>query len=262
MKLINKTSMKAIIDADSIGYMFGWTNREHTNVEPVLEAVDSMLLDMLSHVGADQYVGTLSAKDCFRKEVYKVQKYKGNRPPKEPWAEFWCPVIEQHLTDSWQFITLASLEADDICCAMAILHEDVVICSPDKDLRQVPGRFYDFSAKNKDRLIETVSPEQAELNLNVQFITGDMGDNILGLYKVGPVTAVKALSDLDEFEVDSAITQLYFSHFGEFYGREILAQTRQAIQMVTPRHPQWVNFEQQLKAITFKPVPTYDPFDQ
>ena len=37
-----------------------------------------------------------------------------------------------------------NIEADDAMGIYATMHADNVICSPDKDMRQIPGKLYDL----------------------------------------------------------------------------------------------------------------------
>ena len=66
-----------------------------------------------------------------------------------------------------------------------------IIASIDKDLKQVPGRHYNFVT----RVMEDVSEFQGWYNFYTQLLVGDPTDNIKGCPGIGKVKAAKALRD-------------------------------------------------------------------
>jgi 5'-3' exonuclease len=67
-----------------------------------------------------------------------------------------------------------------------------VICSIDKDLKQVPGRHYNFVKKEAS----VVTEEEGKKFLYLQSLIGDRSDNIVGVAGLGPVKAARALEGL------------------------------------------------------------------
>jgi 5'-3' exonuclease len=101
------------------------------------------------------------------------------------------------------------LEADD---AMSILHterDDTIICSRDKDLRQVPGWSYSWELGRQPSFGPIRISKAGSLSLSEdrkkltgtglaffysQLLTGDRVDNIPGLPGCGPVAAWNILN--------------------------------------------------------------------
>jgi hypothetical protein len=65
------------------------------------------------------------------------------------------------------------------------LQSKALICSIDKDLKQIPGLHYNY---NKEEYSE-VSEEEAVYNLALQTLIGDNGDNIKVNHGLGPKKA-------------------------------------------------------------------------
>ena len=75
----------------------------------------------------------------FRKEIEK--SYKGHRNRKKPCG--YKRVINA-LKERYEVIIMPTLEADDSMGIYATKYPDNVICSPDKDMRQIPGKLYNM----------------------------------------------------------------------------------------------------------------------
>lgn len=69
---------------------------------------------------------------------------------------------------------------------------DSIIVSLDKDMKTIPGKFYNFGT---DELI-TVTKDQAKYNHMYQTLIGDVADGYPGCPKYGPVKAKKLLDSL------------------------------------------------------------------
>ena len=92
-----------------------------------------------------------------------------------------------------------------------------VCCSIDKDLLQLPGRHYNFVAKEET----VVTPKEAVINFYGQVLSGDPTDNVLGLPGVGPVRARRALADCrSPRDCWNVCLSLYTAEFGAVRGPE------------------------------------------
>ena len=110
----------------------------------------------------------------FRKEI--LPSYKGHRNRKKPCG--YKRVINA-LKDTYEVITMPTLEADDAMGIYATKHPDNMICSPDKDMRQIPGRLYNM--ENSTLVTES---EGAKWHL-IQSMAGDQTDGYSGIPGVG-----------------------------------------------------------------------------
>ena len=107
----------------------------------------------------------------FRKRVDPA--YKGHRNRKKPCG--YRRVINK-LKEEYNVVVMPELEADDAMGIHATLHPGQIICSPDKDMRQIPGELYDFS----DGVV-TITEEEGERWHYVQTLAGDQTDGYSGV---------------------------------------------------------------------------------
>lgn len=127
----------------------------------------------------DDFILYFSSTENFRKKIYP--DYKGHRNRKKPCG--YRRVITE-LTKSYEVIRLPELEADDAMGIYATAHEGNVICSPDKDMRQIPGRLFDMKELT---MIDPV--EGAKWHL-IQTLAGDQTDGYSGVPGIGIKRAV------------------------------------------------------------------------
>ena len=110
----------------------------------------------------------------FRKKI--LPDYKGHRNRKKPCG--YKRVINE-LKKTHEVIIMPTLEADDAMGIYATKNPGNTICSPDKDMRQIPGNLYDME---KFTLIE--KDDGAKWHL-IQALSGDQTDGYAGLIGVG-----------------------------------------------------------------------------
>lgn len=110
----------------------------------------------------------------FRKTIQPA--YKGHRNRKKPCG--YKRVINA-LHQEHEVIVMPTLEADDALGIYATAHPGNVVCSPDKDLRQIPGQLFDMSD------LTTIDPiDGAKWHL-VQTLAGDQTDGYAGVPGIG-----------------------------------------------------------------------------
>ena len=115
----------------------------------------------------------------FRKKIFGA--YKGHRNRKKPCG--YRRVINE-LSKDHEVIKLPELEADDAMGIYATEHPGNIIVSPDKDMRQIPGRLY-----NMDEMITVTPTEGAKWHL-IQTLAGDQTDGYSGVPGIGIKRAV------------------------------------------------------------------------
>lgn len=157
----------------------------------------------------------------FRKALF--QGYKSNRDGKaKPVA---LKFLRDHIIHSgdYKVKTAPTLEADDIMGILATMHNGTamnnIIVSIDKDLKTIPGKFFDLG--HPDNGIIDISVENADYWFMVQALIGDTTDGYGGCPKVGPATAAKLLSAAPEKTIAAMwpiVVQAYEkAGFGEDY---------------------------------------------
>ncbi len=110
----------------------------------------------------------------FRKEIQA--DYKGHRNRKKPCG--YKRVINQ-LKEEYEVILMPTLEADDAMGIYATKNPGNTICSPDKDMRQIPGNLYDMSD------FTFINEEDGAKWHLVQTLSGDQTDGYNGVPGIG-----------------------------------------------------------------------------
>ena len=129
----------------------------------------------------------------FRKSIQP--SYKGHRNRKKPCG--YKRVINA-LQEEYEVIVMPTLEADDALGIYATANPGNVICSPDKDMRQIPGRLFDM----KETM--TVKEEDADEWHLIQTLAGDQTDGYAGVPGIG-VKRAAALFKEDGFSWDTVV---------------------------------------------------------
>jgi hypothetical protein len=169
--------------------------------------------------------------------VHDGWKYKGNRDalhkPKY-YAE-----LREHLVKRWNAVLSDCREADDEVSVLQYARPDrsTVIVSPDKDLRNTPGNFYNPVKKEW----EYVTLKQANLNYAKQCLTGDSSDGIPGLAGIGPVKAEKLMKECgyDLERIKKETERLYINQYGPQYGRAAMHENATLLWI---QRSSWVNY--------------------
>ena len=142
----------------------------------------------------------------FRKKI--LPEYKGHRNRKKPCG--YKRVINQLKTE-FEVIIMPELEADDAMGVYATQHPGNCIVSPDKDMKQIPGKLYNLDEQF------TVSKESGAAWHLTQCLSGDQTDGYGGVPGIGVKraetlfnkegyswkTVVKAFKDKDMTEQDA-----------------------------------------------------------
>ena len=144
----------------------------------------------------------------FRKKI--LESYKGHRNRKKPCG--YKRVINQLKTE-YEVIIMPQCEADDAMGIYATQNPGNMIVSPDKDMKQIPGKLY-----NLDEKFTVTKREGATWHL-IQTLAGDQTDGYGGVPGIGGKraatlfekegyswkTVVKAFKDKDLTEQDALI---------------------------------------------------------
>ena len=104
---------------------------------------------------------------------------------------------------------MPTLEADDALGIYATKEPGHIICSPDKDMRQIPGQLYDLT----DGVV-TVEPEEGRRWHLIQTLAGDQTDGYAGVPGIGIKRAV-ALFDKEGYTWDTVVKAFAEKDLGE-----------------------------------------------
>lgn len=156
---------------------------------------------ILYNTNANEYRAFLTGTVNFRKTIYP--EYKANRVQPKPIHLAAC---KEHLVNEWKAETATGIEADDLIgIAVSESISESVVCSIDKDLRQIPGQHFNFVKLDWTEVDEY----QAAFNFYRQFLEGDRSDNIFGIDGIGPKKAEKQLYGLTPEEMFDRVRELY-----------------------------------------------------
>lgn len=146
----------------------------------VLRMFQNELMSIAECMGSfDDFILFFSSPQNFRKKIYP--DYKGHRNRKKPCGYKrlvnWCG-------DNYTTIVVDGLEADDAIGIYATdpieLEAEHIICSPDKDMRQIPGLLFDLTNP-----VTEITKEAGDRWHYIQTMAGDQTDGYAGAPGIG-----------------------------------------------------------------------------
>ncbi len=139
----------------------------------------------------------------FRKKI--LPEYKGHRNRKKPCG---YKRVLNALKDEYRVITMPELEADDALGIYATKHPGNCIVSPDKDMKQIPGKLY-----NLDEEFTITKEAGAKWHL-IQSLAGDQTDGYPGVPGIG-VKRAEALFKKEGYSWKTVVGAFYEKGFTE-----------------------------------------------
>ena len=169
-----------------------------------IRIIINMMQALRKEVAADYVACVFDAKGpTFRDTIYP--QYKAHRDPMpDDLRSQIAPIHEVVRLLGWTVLDVPGVEADDVIGTLAVTAArqgiEVVVSSGDKDLAQLVNKHIVIidTMNNKRRDLAGVEAEfgvPANLMLDYQTLVGDTVDNVPGVEKVGPKTAVKWLKE-------------------------------------------------------------------
>ena len=184
--------MSLLIDADFIVYKCCAANESEidwgddvivvsSRFSEAYEMVERELYNIANDLGCfDDFILFFTDSVNFRKQIDPA--YKGHRNRKKPCG--YRRVINK-LKEEYNVVVMPQLEADDALGIYATKETGHIICSPDKDMRQIPGDLYDLSTG-----VVTITKEEGERWHYIQTLAGDQTDGYSGVPGFGIKRAV------------------------------------------------------------------------
>ena len=166
-----------------------------SNFSEAYEYVERELNNIASDLGCfDDSILFFSDSINFRKSIDPA--YKGHRNRKKPCG--YKRVINK-LKEEYHVVVMPTLEADDAIGIYATKEPGHIVCSPDKDMRQIPGDLYDLT----DGVV-TVEPEEGRRWHLIQTMSGDQTDGYGGVPGIGIKRAI-ALFEKEGYTWDTVV---------------------------------------------------------
>lgn len=253
--------MKPLMDGDLLCYEVGFaaeTGWKHlvpdSDSPPSWDYVERILNERISYIceqvnASCPPVFYFTGNTNFRIDIATLAKYKGNRDAlKKP---FHHKNIKAYLQGMYEWKLQEGLEADDLMAIDALKDKDAIICTRDKDLRQVVGAwFYSWELGNQPSFGPVLIEDPGTLSLSedkkklsgtgtiwfyAQCLIGDKVDNILGVPGIGPKKAYELLSDENGIitldRAHKAVTEAYRGFYGD-KGDEAFAENAKLLWMI------------------------------
>lgn len=179
-----KTFRRLVIDADQAVYASGFA-AEGESYSAACFNLDKNMRQIIEDCGnPDEVVVYCKGEGNYREGVAISHGYKDNRDSRKPEA---YEVLMDHLKNQWEAIPADGMEADD-CVSIELWSDfvesggspskcDVILSSPDKDLKNTPGWHY--NPRTRETKFYTLA--QSNRHFWFQMLTGDRVDNIKGL---------------------------------------------------------------------------------
>ena len=187
--------MKLLIDCDYIVYKCCAATETEIDFGEDLIVVTSNFKEAYNNVKKDiqrvqdefmcnDVILFFTSPNNFRKKI--LPEYKGHRQRKKPCG---FKRVINNLKLEYKVIIKDTLEADDTIGMYATKYPGNIIVSPDKDMRQIPGKLYDFK-----ETVEITPNEGAKWHL-IQTLAGDNTDGYAGVPGIGIKKAEKIFKE-------------------------------------------------------------------
>ena len=187
--------MKLLIDCDYIVYKCCAATETEIDFGEDLIVVTSNYSEAYNNVKrdiqkiqnefmCDDVILFFTSPNNFRKKI--LPEYKGHRQRKKPCG---FKRVINNLKLEYKVIIKDTLEADDTMGMYATKYPGNIIVSPDKDMRQIPGKLYDFK-----ETVEITPDQGAKWHL-IQTLAGDNTDGYSGVPGIGFKKAEKIFEE-------------------------------------------------------------------
>jgi DNA polymerase-1 len=187
--------MKVLVDTDVLLYISCWNKNDLIHAIEHWEDLVKNIADEIALQCTEEeppvieMMFALKGEDNFRKLI--APDYKQTSSRKASKENKYLDGLYDYIREHWNPTICDGWEADDQLRAWTVQYsnEDWIIVSVDKDLRMIPGKF--FNPRTFEIL--DVNEDEADYNFHIQLLTGDAVDNIKGIKGIGPKKAAKIL---------------------------------------------------------------------
>ena len=266
--------MRPLIDADCLLYQIGFSSQENVDGEVIprswefaQDLLDNQIRIINDEVGATEppllfltntkRINKLLNKqrkredvppkpyvENFRMAVAQEKGYKAGRKTEKP--HHFYNLLSYILSAYETSIDESGLEADDGLCIYQYSRWkqgflDTTICSPDKDVRQVPGYTYSWEVGKRPSIGPLLVDELGWLEKKssskvfgvgdkffyYQMIAGDGVDNVGGIKGKGPMFAYHLINEATSSrECYELVAEKYVQAWGEDWKTKMKEQSR------------------------------------
>lgn len=210
-------SRTALIDGDILRYEVGYSADKawqmaghedpHCHTDFLVSTLNNKLSSIKFEAKADKAVIFMTSNDVKGERFFigETKPYKGQRVPNKP---FHYDNLTAMLR-AYDAVEVGGIEADDAMATHHSIKANTVLCSRDKDFKQVPGLLYSWELGRQPRWgPDIITPEAGMKFFLSQMLTGDVADNIPGLPNVG-VKYVQSIFHQNVHEMFSTVKEKY-----------------------------------------------------
>lgn len=144
--------------------------------------------------------------------TYKASRKKRGQPPLRG-------DVTRYVLNQYTSHEATNVETDD-CVAVTWYkyHDkyDLIVASPDKDLRQLPCIYFDtYHDRDDDKRMYKISKEESERFFWRQVLMGDSGDDVSGIHGIGEVKSKKIIpNSLSSSLMPRVVYREYLKYYG------------------------------------------------
>ena len=200
--------MYILIDADSLIFATAVTTN---NIESARDGFDwrynGIMYDLKQKFELDGVFMFSGSKGNFRKLITK--KYKANRKQELPEH---LGELHSYVQSEYNSIYKYGVETDDVIASYwrravdNVGADNVVIVALDKDYKQFPCVFYNYTKKEYYKITE----EEALVNFYTQMVEGDSADNVNYCKGYGKAWCKKNLTtDMSQYSLIKAVFSVF-----------------------------------------------------
>jgi 5'-3' exonuclease len=218
----------AVVSLDHEGHKIPLEWTQEQDMDYLMESWNNFQHDLrtlLDKLYLEEYVMAVKGKDNYRYLLYP--EYKIHRANSNNELGRFVPGLRRMAVAEGLAIEATGREADDLLRIWANqcrrVGKDYVVCTIDKDLRMIPGKYYNM---NKEKM-EEISEFLAMQLYYQQIISGDPTDNIPGIPGLGPKKAQKFISEaLTEEEMQEIVVGLYIDFYQDEWMSYLLGNAK------------------------------------
>lgn len=221
---LTKTELKEVL-GDTEYEIRGYRTVE--SLSAALFNLDDMVRKIKQHGDAMRFFLSPSDKSNFRYKSAVTKKYKDGRPERPILYE----PVREYLVEMYGAEEVHGYEADDGLGIYA--SRNTILSHIDKDINMIPGQHLNWVTGQRYVCSELGSIKVRDKKVvggglkffYFQLLTGDRVDNIPGLDRIGPKTAMKLLEEAEtEKEFIDVVVNTYSEKVGDNWKSYLLEQ--------------------------------------
>lgn len=228
---------RVVLGLDGKPVPFEYTPEEdQAYLELCYRTLQKNLEELMETLFAVDYMAAVKSPTNFRADMYPEYKLKRGAYSSPGGVRDFVPKLRTYFVKELGAVYAYDREADDLIRIWAqqamLIGDDYIVCTNDKDLKCIPGRYYDLQKKE----LVVITPEDARRRYYEQLLMGDGVDNIPGIPGLGPKTAAKRLAHCKTHEeFQEVVVGEYVAQYQDEWANMLLSNGKM---IHLQRHPE------------------------